>query len=159
MSLTSTINTVDFLFCQVKLTIGLYVLQQAVDLRLFGSTTAMWPVGLMDKASASGAGDSRLESWAGHFLEQCRMSAPHPCQICQNSTSTNGHAELSGCAHQMSGPESPPLTLIGDAGLVWYKDARCDSQGDFNPCRLCPMDFGYINLTALSSSHLSLLRA
>ncbi len=27
-----------------------------------------WPVGLMDKASASGAGDSRLESWAGHLL-------------------------------------------------------------------------------------------
>ncbi len=27
-----------------------------------------WPVGLMDKASASGAGDSRFESWAGHFM-------------------------------------------------------------------------------------------
>ena len=26
-----------------------------------------WPVGLMVKASASGAGDSRFESWAGHF--------------------------------------------------------------------------------------------
>ena len=26
-----------------------------------------WPVGLMDKASAPGAGDSRLESWAGHY--------------------------------------------------------------------------------------------
>ena len=26
------------------------------------------PVGLMDKASASGAGDSRFESWAGHLL-------------------------------------------------------------------------------------------
>ena len=25
-----------------------------------------WPAGLMDKASASGAGDSRLKSWAGH---------------------------------------------------------------------------------------------
>ena len=25
-----------------------------------------WPVGLMDKASAPGAGDSRFESWAGH---------------------------------------------------------------------------------------------
>ena len=25
-----------------------------------------WPVGLMDEASASGAGDSRFESWAGH---------------------------------------------------------------------------------------------
>jgi hypothetical protein len=27
----------------------------------------IWPVGLMDKASASGAGDSRFESWAGHL--------------------------------------------------------------------------------------------
>ena len=26
-----------------------------------------WPVGLMNKASASGAGDSRFESWAGQF--------------------------------------------------------------------------------------------
>ena len=26
-----------------------------------------WSVGLMDKASASGAGDSRLESWADHY--------------------------------------------------------------------------------------------
>ena len=31
-------------------------------------TRGNWPVGLMDKASASGAGDSRFESWAGHFL-------------------------------------------------------------------------------------------
>ena len=30
-----------------------------------GATTG--PVGLMDKASASGAGDSRFESWAGHY--------------------------------------------------------------------------------------------
>ena len=27
-----------------------------------------WPVGLMDKASASGAGDSRFESWAGQLM-------------------------------------------------------------------------------------------
>ena len=27
------------------------------------------PVGLMDKASASGAGDSRFESWAGHTFQ------------------------------------------------------------------------------------------
>ena len=26
------------------------------------------PVGLMDKASAPGAGDSRFESWAGHLF-------------------------------------------------------------------------------------------
>ena len=36
--------------------------------------SAAWPVGLMDKASASGAGDSRLESWAGHAI---------PRQVCQ----------------------------------------------------------------------------
>ena len=29
---------------------------------------SVWPVGLMDKASASGAGDSRFESWAGPTL-------------------------------------------------------------------------------------------
>ena len=29
-----------------------------------------WPVGLMDKASASGAGDSRFESWAGQACLQ-----------------------------------------------------------------------------------------
>ena len=28
-----------------------------------------WPVGLMDKASASGAGDSRFESWVGHYAK------------------------------------------------------------------------------------------
>ena len=37
---------------------------------------AMRPVGLMDKVSASGAGDSRLESWAGHFVKQRCAHAP-----------------------------------------------------------------------------------
>ena len=39
-----------------------------------------WPVGLMDKASASGAGDSRFESWAGHFflLKYKVQSGPGP---------------------------------------------------------------------------------
>ena len=30
-----------------------------------------WPVGPMDKASASRAGDSRFESWADHVPGQC----------------------------------------------------------------------------------------
>ena len=34
-----------------------------------GSACGYWPVGLMDKASASGAGDSRFESWAGHLMQ------------------------------------------------------------------------------------------
>ena len=29
-----------------------------------------WPAGLMDKASASGAGDSRFESWADHWWRE-----------------------------------------------------------------------------------------
>ena len=32
-----------------------------------------WPVGLMDKASASGAGDSKFESWAGHLFSYPMM--------------------------------------------------------------------------------------
>jgi len=32
------------------------------------------PVGLMDKASASGAGDSRFEFWAGHSVFVCWVS-------------------------------------------------------------------------------------
>ena len=35
--------------------------------QLIQKTDVKWPVGLMDKASAPGAGDSRFESWAGHF--------------------------------------------------------------------------------------------
>ena len=36
-------------------------------IRMPGWAFANWPVGLMDKASAPGAGDSRFESWAGHY--------------------------------------------------------------------------------------------
>ena len=41
------------------------------------------PVGLMDKASASGAGDSRFESWAGQLLLGCNAPAQHwnGCQV------------------------------------------------------------------------------
>ena len=50
-----------------------------------------WPVGLMDKASASGAGDSRFESWAGHFfLFRHKMhGCPRSIQVHLNSCSTN----------------------------------------------------------------------
>ena len=48
------------------------------------------PVGLMDKASASGAGDSRFESWAGHFVGRLWKSSyevmkchPEQLQIAQ----------------------------------------------------------------------------
>ena len=42
-----------------------------------GYTHFAWPVGLMDKASASGAGDSRFESWAGHFFLHCAIVVGH----------------------------------------------------------------------------------
>ena len=49
------------------------------------------PVGLMDKVSASGAGDSRFESWAGHFvLFRHKMhGCPRSIQVHVNSCSTN----------------------------------------------------------------------
>ena len=43
-----------------------------------------WPVGPMDKASASGAGDSRFESWAGHSHasahSQAMLARSHSCK-------------------------------------------------------------------------------
>ena len=43
-----------------------------------------WPVGPMDKASASGAGDSRFESWAGHShasaQKQAMLARSHSCE-------------------------------------------------------------------------------
>ena len=39
------------------------------------------PVGLMDKASASGAGDSRFESWAGQIaLRRMQLRGLEPAQ-------------------------------------------------------------------------------
>ena len=40
------------------------------------SPSTMWPVGLMDEASASGAGDSRFESWAGHLFTRTTVVVP-----------------------------------------------------------------------------------
>ena len=40
------------------------------------SKIVYWPVGLMDKASASGAGHSRFESWAGHVFARKLASIP-----------------------------------------------------------------------------------
>ena len=37
-----------------------------------GLPNRYWPVGLMDRASASGAGDSRFESWAGQLYGRAR---------------------------------------------------------------------------------------
>ena len=50
-----------------------------------------WPVGLMDKASASGAGDSRFESWAGHFFlfRHKVHGCPRSMQVHLSACSTN----------------------------------------------------------------------
>ena len=42
------------------------------------------PVGLMDKASASGAGDSRFESWAGHLLVLTQKDPILESKACQD---------------------------------------------------------------------------
>ena len=57
-----------------------------------------WPVGLMDKASASGAGDSRLESWAGHG-RCCPRQAARCCP-----------------ASRLSHPRCPPAVGRHDRG-------------------------------------------
>ena len=50
---------------------------------------SMCPVGPMDKASASGAGDSRFESWAGHTFclpAPSRFTRSFPCEVLRWST-------------------------------------------------------------------------
>ena len=61
-----------------------------------------WPVGLMDKASASGAGDSRFESWAGQVgacspewrawprMRQCEHGVCVTCRLRAHSTRIAG---------------------------------------------------------------------
>ena len=39
-----------------------------IALYRFSASICTWPLGLMDKVSASGAGDSRFESWAGRLF-------------------------------------------------------------------------------------------
>ena len=47
-----------------------FALIVVLDLNIaFERLQPRWSVGPMDKASASGAGDSRFESWAGHCTE------------------------------------------------------------------------------------------
>ena len=78
--------------------IGIYARQWDVDFLL-----AKRPVGLMDKASASGAGDSRFESWAGHFPHGHAFQAR--AKICggQQGTAISG----SGAAREHQGDLRP----------------------------------------------------
>ena len=71
-----------------------------------------WPVSLMDKASASGARDSRFESWVGHrcsfffYIKLCRylLSIKKPC-VCFGRS-------------------------VSDAACRSVSDAACRSVGD-----------------------------
>ena len=72
---------------------------------------SQWSVGLMDKASASGAGDSRLESWVDQLL--CIYCAPvHPC----------AHARMEGLPPQ---PTRMVSLLSGIRARVCAADSAC----------------------------------
>ena len=64
-----------------------------------------WPVGLMDKASASGAGDSRLESWAGqvmNYFTHCKPSQNILGLVWKGGSrrlASHGMADSQSCAH------------------------------------------------------------
>ena len=58
-----------------------------IDYLLIWGKLIRWPVGLMDKASASGAGDSRFESWAGQFDMPAAAAAQLPVRSIKLSRS------------------------------------------------------------------------
>ena len=67
-----------------------------------------WPVGLMDKVSASGAGDSRFESWA----DQCTCAVIALFYKYTSKRSTMGAVPVRGsltipCAPLLSQPRRP----------------------------------------------------
>ena len=57
-----------------------------------------WPVGLMDKASAPGAGDSRFESWAGQLVLHCFLLclrwSVDAHKLCRDPGSNRGPSDL-----------------------------------------------------------------
>ena len=75
----------------------------------------VWSVGLMDKASASGAGDSRFESWADHHHRRrwhasadwrvLAASLPHRsgCQSAQVDTLATGSWRLNASGYELIG--------------------------------------------------------
>ena len=77
-----------------------------------------WPVGLMDKASASGAGDSRFESWAGHFTyERQAMLAPRncnpPCCPLLSMSSTREYRQIDRCVKDnLTGHEATEAHVV-----------------------------------------------
>ena len=50
----------------------------------------------MDKASASGAGDSRFESWAGHFLRTTNTNAFIGGMVCLGNAIPKEGCEVGG---------------------------------------------------------------
>ena len=92
------------------------------------SVTSAWPVGLMDKASASGAGDSRFESWAGQIMVRAgtRQALPpvQPLGPGANCETASGiHASCPSCApgalpwERGATPETMPSPL---GQLSWH---------------------------------------
>ena len=57
-----------------------------------------WPVGLMDKASASGAGDSRFESWAGQAIAHTVMYV-HIIEVHPPTVTLEHTTKISGAVH------------------------------------------------------------
>ena len=83
-----------------------------------------WPVGLMDKASASGAGDSRFESWAGHIEDSPYSASAPPKHEAVEHASTLRQQGL-GCAFHkqpaaaefVAGPAEASMAAHGRLGV------------------------------------------
>ena len=81
---------------------------------------ARWSVGLMDKASASGAGDSRFESWADHAPAACDLVAvchAWPCCRAVSSAWQLTPATATHAARTMLRPAGTGVVLGGLLGL------------------------------------------
>ena len=112
-----------------------------------GPTLQCWPVGLMDKMSAPGAGNPRFESWAGHLMRLSNMACTGDRKVHREPQSARvralaeqrapdttyvGSADASGIRHV---PPPPPATRSGPGTPLgkWMGGAERDEEEESWP--------------------------
>ena len=75
----------------------------------------IWPVGLMDKASASGAGDSRFESWAGQLCPSERFNGVWHDMLHLRATGRCPLPCVGWCAFNCPREASPACWVLGSS--------------------------------------------
>ena len=146
-----------------------------------GPTLQCWPVGLMDKMSARGAGNLRFESWAGHLMRLSNMACTGDRKVHREPQSARvralaeqrapdttyvGSADASGIRHvpPLPPPRAPGRGRRWASGWEVLKETKRKNRGRNCECRPASSQRRYcgwqrVSLIILKSRVRSLLAA